>query len=134
MKERYLSKTPNVTFVYLSKCNIKLPGIFGNSKKRFLWTGLLYSQNLTRDWTQNVGFPQVQQAHQVHQGHQAHQGRWERRRAQVQEEKKAGMPGRNSGMREWLFQNSIYEGQFCFRTSSRFHWMIEKGRSFKKNK
>ena len=39
MKERYLSKTPNAT----SKCNIKLPGIFGNSKKRFLWTGLLYS-------------------------------------------------------------------------------------------
>ena len=35
MKERYLSKTPNVTFVHLSKCNIKLPGIFGNSKKRF---------------------------------------------------------------------------------------------------
>ena len=34
MKERYLSKTPNVTFVYLSKCNIKLPGIFGNSKKK----------------------------------------------------------------------------------------------------
>ena len=41
MKEQYLSKTPNVTFVYLSKCNIKLPGFFGNSKKRFLWTGLL---------------------------------------------------------------------------------------------
>ena len=41
MKERYLSKTPNVTFVYLSKCNIKLPGFFGNSKKRFLWTGLV---------------------------------------------------------------------------------------------
>ena len=36
LKERYLSKTPNVTFVYLSKCYIKLPGIFGNSKKRFL--------------------------------------------------------------------------------------------------
>ena len=41
MKERYLSKTPFLTFVYLSKCNIKLPGYFGNSKKRFLWTGLL---------------------------------------------------------------------------------------------
>ena len=41
MKERYLSKTPNVTFVYLSKCNIKLPCFFGNSKKRFLWTGLV---------------------------------------------------------------------------------------------
>ena len=39
--ERYLSKTPNVTFVYLSKCNMKLPGVFGNSKKRFLWTGLV---------------------------------------------------------------------------------------------
>ena len=34
MKERYLSKTPNLTFVYLSKCNIKLPCIFGNSKKK----------------------------------------------------------------------------------------------------
>ena len=43
MKERYLSKTTNVTFVYLSKCNVKLPGIFGNPKKRFLWTGLLYT-------------------------------------------------------------------------------------------
>ena len=43
MKERYLSKTPFLTFVYLSKCNIKLPGYFGNSKKRFLWTGLLYT-------------------------------------------------------------------------------------------
>ena len=41
MKERYLSKTPFLTFVYLSKCNINLPGYFGNSKKRFLWTGLL---------------------------------------------------------------------------------------------
>ena len=41
MKERYLSKTPFLTFVYLSKCNTKLPSIFGNSKKRFLWTGLL---------------------------------------------------------------------------------------------
>ena len=41
MKEWYLSKTPNVTFVYLSKWNIKLPGLFGNSKKRFLWTGLV---------------------------------------------------------------------------------------------
>ena len=29
-KERYLSKTPFVTFIHLSKCNIKLPGIFGN--------------------------------------------------------------------------------------------------------
>ena len=45
MKERYLSKTPNVTFVYLSKCNIKLPGFFGNSKKRFLRTGLVFSLN-----------------------------------------------------------------------------------------
>ena len=48
MKERYLSKTPNVTFVYISKCNINLPGYFGNSKKRFLWTGLVTMQ--TR-WT-----------------------------------------------------------------------------------
>ena len=34
MKELYLSKTPNVTFVYLSKCYIKLPGFFGNSQKK----------------------------------------------------------------------------------------------------
>ena len=43
MKERYLSKTPFLTFVYLSKCNIKLPGYFGNSKKRFLWIGLIHT-------------------------------------------------------------------------------------------
>ena len=43
MKERYLSKTPFLTFVYISKCNINLPGYFGNSKKRFLWTGLIYT-------------------------------------------------------------------------------------------
>ena len=41
MKERYLSETPFLLFVYLSKCNIKLSGYFGNSKKRFLWTGLV---------------------------------------------------------------------------------------------
>ena len=82
--------------------------------------GTLYSQNLTKGWTQNVDFPQG------HQGHQVHQGRWERRRAQVQEEKKAGMPGRSSGMREWLFQNSIYEGQLCCKTLCRFHLMIWK--------
>ena len=46
MKERYLSKTPNVTFVYISKCNIKLSGIFGNFKKKFLWTGLVITQDL----------------------------------------------------------------------------------------
>ena len=44
MKERYLSKTPFLTFVYISKCNINLPGYFGNSKKRFLWTGLMDTQ------------------------------------------------------------------------------------------
>ena len=38
MKERYLSKTPFLTFVYLSKCNINLPCFFGNFQKRFLWT------------------------------------------------------------------------------------------------
>ena len=43
MKERYLSKTPFLTFVYISKCNINLPCYFGNSKKRFLWTGLVNS-------------------------------------------------------------------------------------------
>ena len=46
MKERYLSKTPFLTFVYISKCNINLPGYFGNSKKRFLWTGLVISMML----------------------------------------------------------------------------------------
>ena len=30
-----MSKTPNVTFVDISKCNIKLPSTFGNSKKGF---------------------------------------------------------------------------------------------------
>ena len=44
MKGRYLSKTPFVTFVYLSKNNISLPWIFGNYKKRFLCTGLMDSQ------------------------------------------------------------------------------------------
>ena len=40
-KERYLSKTPFLTFVYLSKCGIKLPGI-GNAKKVFfLLAGLM---------------------------------------------------------------------------------------------
>ena len=43
MKERYLSKTYLLTFVYISKCNINLPCYFGNSKKRFLWTGLMYT-------------------------------------------------------------------------------------------
>ena len=42
MKERYLSKTPFLTFVYISKFNINLPCYFGNSKKRFLWTGLIH--------------------------------------------------------------------------------------------
>ena len=41
MKERYLSKTPFLTFVYISKCDINLPCYFGNSQKRFLWTGLV---------------------------------------------------------------------------------------------
>ena len=34
MRERYLSKTPFLTIVYISKCNINLPGFFGNSKKK----------------------------------------------------------------------------------------------------
>ena len=29
----FLSKTPFLTFVYLSICNTKLPGILGNQKK-----------------------------------------------------------------------------------------------------
>ena len=40
-KERYLSKTPFLTFVYLSKCDTKLRGIFGNAKKSFSLTGLM---------------------------------------------------------------------------------------------
>ena len=36
------SKTPFLTFVYISKCNINLPGYLGNSKKRFLWTSLVH--------------------------------------------------------------------------------------------
>ena len=43
MKERYLNKTPFLTFVYLSKCNINLPCILRNSNKRILWTGLMYT-------------------------------------------------------------------------------------------
>ena len=35
MKERYLSKTPFLTFVYLSRYNINLPCIFGNFEGRF---------------------------------------------------------------------------------------------------
>ena len=50
MKEQYLSKTPCLTFVYLSKCNIKLPGYFGNSKKRFLWTSLMQMINVLLFW------------------------------------------------------------------------------------
>ena len=46
MKERYLSKH-EIYIIYLSKCNIKLPSIFGNSKKRFLWTGLVQRYLLT---------------------------------------------------------------------------------------
>ena len=38
----YLSKTPFLTFVYRSKCNINLPCFIGNSKKGFLWTGLVF--------------------------------------------------------------------------------------------
>ena len=39
MKEPFLSKTPFLKFVYLSTCKTNLPGIFGNSEKKFLWTG-----------------------------------------------------------------------------------------------
>ena len=46
MKEQYLSKTPFLTFVYLSKCNINLPCIIENYKKRFLLTGLMYILHL----------------------------------------------------------------------------------------
>ena len=53
MKERYLSKMPFLTFVYISKCNINLLGYFGNSKKRFLWTGLMNTHNLYDERFQN---------------------------------------------------------------------------------
>ena len=36
MKERYLSKTPYLTFVYLSKCNINLPCFLDIPKKVFM--------------------------------------------------------------------------------------------------
>ena len=49
MKERYLSKTPFLTFVYISKCNINLPSYFGNSKKRFLWTGLVHTYRCNKN-------------------------------------------------------------------------------------
>ena len=48
-KERYLNKAPLLTFVHLSKCNIKLPGILGNSK--ILWSGLVSIQYLFCFWT-----------------------------------------------------------------------------------
>ena len=51
MKERYLSKTPFLTFVYISKCNKNLPGYFGNSQKRFLWTGLVYILRALVGWS-----------------------------------------------------------------------------------
>ena len=38
MKERYLSKTPFLTFVYLSNCNIKLTGNLGKSQKSDLFS------------------------------------------------------------------------------------------------
>ena len=47
MNERYLIKTPFLTFDYLSKCNTKLPCTFGNSKRKFFWTGLLRSHFLS---------------------------------------------------------------------------------------
>ena len=47
MKERYLSETPFLTFVYLSTCNTKVPGFFGNSKKMFLWTGPVHNVHCT---------------------------------------------------------------------------------------
>ena len=53
MKEQHLSKTPFLTFVYISKCNINLLGYFGNSKKRFLWTGLVHMVTIKGDNIQN---------------------------------------------------------------------------------
>ena len=35
-KERHLSKTPFLTFAYLSKVDTELHGFFGNYQKRFL--------------------------------------------------------------------------------------------------
>ena len=54
MKERYLSKKPFLTFVYISKCNKKMPCFFGNSKKMFLWTGPMIIHTFERKfWLQN---------------------------------------------------------------------------------
>ena len=39
MKEQYLSKTPFLRFVYLSKCKINLPCIVGNSQISFFMNG-----------------------------------------------------------------------------------------------
>ena len=61
MKERYLSKTPFLTFVYISKCNINLPCYFGNSKKRFLWTGLMCIVHIDH-------LPYFSDLHQVYRG------------------------------------------------------------------
>merc|ERR1712218_757306 len=45
MKGRYLSKTPFLTFVYISKCNINLPGYFRNSKKKGFCELVYWSSN-----------------------------------------------------------------------------------------
>ena len=74
MKGRYLSKTPFLTFVYISKCNINLPRYFGNSKKRFLWTGLLliYPSTTTsllrrdsREWPSRFSAPSLRRGKRV---------------------------------------------------------------------
>ena len=48
MKERYLSNTPFLTFVYLSTCNTKLPDISGYSRIR-LWTGLVLTDTYIKN-------------------------------------------------------------------------------------
>ena len=62
MKERFLSKTPFLTFVSLSMCNTILPGIFGNSKKMFFmnwrrihtYLNFIWNVKLVKEYWTNV--------------------------------------------------------------------------------
>ena len=62
MKERYLSKSPNVTFVYLSKCNIELPVFLEIPKKGFcgldhVWSSAMLSGNTSFCIFVTLSFP-----------------------------------------------------------------------------
>ena len=60
MKERYLSKTPFLTFVYLSKCNIKLQknlqlNISQTTESVFVWTlKMLLKKPWRKNWTTHM--------------------------------------------------------------------------------